>query len=214
MTSFDRKLEKQLKDREFEKQIKEAGNRLLNQPCSIDDLLTLLDKVENFLAYVEQEPSKSMRDALLPSVKALSTNKLLRHAEMDDVKVSVISCIIEITRITAPDAPYKDEQMKAIFQLIVAAFENMPHVSTRFYKRVVSIIDTIAKVKLCLVMLDLECDALVVEMFQSFLKIIRSNYPPVVLSAMETIMNLVIDESEDISLDLLSSLFASVRKEN
>ena len=27
-------------------------------------------------------------------------------------------------------------------------------------------------------------------------------------------MNLVIDESEDISLDLLNSLFASVRKEN
>ena len=78
----------------------------------------------------------------------------------------------------------------------------------------VSILDTIAKVKLCLVMLDLKCDALVVEMFQSFLKIIRSNYPPAVLSTMETIMNLVIDESEDISLDLLSSLFASVRKEN
>ena len=51
-------------------------------------------------------------------------------------------------------------------------------------------------------------------MFQSFLKIIRSDYPPVVLSNMETIMNLVIDESEDISLDLLSSIFASVKKEN
>ena len=59
-------------------------------------------------------------------------------------------------------------------------------------------------------MLDLECDALVVEMFQSFLKIIRSNHPPAVLSAIDTIMNLVIDESEDISLGLLSSLFASV----
>ena len=63
-------------------------------------------------------------------------------------------------------------------------------------------------------MLDLECDALVVEMFQSFLKIIRSNHPPVVLSAIETIMNLVIDESEDIFLDLFSSLFAIVKKEN
>ena len=63
-------------------------------------------------------------------------------------------------------------------------------------------------------MLDLECDALVVEMFQSFLKIISSNHPPVVFSAIETITNLVIDESEDIFLDLLSSLFASVRKEN
>ena len=140
MISCDRKHEKQLKDREFEKQIKEAVNRLLNPPSSIDDLLTLLDKVENLLAYVEQEPSKSMQDALLPSMKALITNKLLKHAEMD-VKVSVVSCIIEITRITAPDAPYKDEQMKEIFQFIVAAFENMPHVSTHSYKKVVSILD-------------------------------------------------------------------------
>ena len=167
---------------ELEKQLKEAGNRLLNPPSSIDDLLTLLDEVENLLAYVEQVPSKSMQDALFPSVKALINNKLLRHAKMD-VNVSVVSCIIEITRITTPDAPYKDGQMKEIFQLIVAACENMSHVSTRSYKKVTSILDTITKVKLCFVMLDLECDALVVEMFQSFLKMIRSNHPPAVLSA-------------------------------
>ncbi|KAK9997644.1 hypothetical protein SO802_022330 [Lithocarpus litseifolius] len=68
---------------ELEKQLKEAGNRLLNPPSSIDDLLTLLDEVENLLAYVEQVPSKSTRDALFPSLKALINNKLLRHAEMD-----------------------------------------------------------------------------------------------------------------------------------
>ena len=85
-----------------------------------------------------------MRDALLPSVKALIINKLLRHAKMD-MKVSVLSCIIEITRITAPNAPYKDEQMKEIFQLILAAFENMSHVSTRSYKKVTSILDTLRR---------------------------------------------------------------------
>ena len=42
---------------------------------------------------------------------------------------------------------------------------------------------------------------------------IRSNHPPAIISAMETIMSLVINESEDISLDL-SSLFAIVRKAN
>ena len=47
-------------DREFEKEIKEARNTLLNPPSSIDDILTLFDKVENLLVYVEQEPSKSM----------------------------------------------------------------------------------------------------------------------------------------------------------
>uniref|UniRef100_A0A2N9H9Z5 Uncharacterized protein n=1 Tax=Fagus sylvatica TaxID=28930 RepID=A0A2N9H9Z5_FAGSY len=66
----------------------------------------------------------------------------------------------------------------------------------------------------CLIMLDLECDALVVEMFQTFFKTISANHPHDVFSAMETIMTMVIDESDNISLDLLNSLFARVRKEN
>ena len=89
---------------ELEKWLKEAGNRLLSPPSSIDDLLTLVDEVENLLAYVEQVPSKLVRGALFPSIKALINNKLLRHSEMD-VKVSDVSCIIEITRITTLDAP-------------------------------------------------------------------------------------------------------------
>lgn len=54
-----------------------------------------------------------MQDALYPSMKALISNQLLRHSDMD-VKVSVASCMSELTRITAPDAPYNDEQMKVI----------------------------------------------------------------------------------------------------
>ena len=90
---------------------KEDGKSLLNPHSSIDDLLPLIDKVKNLLANVDQAPSKSMQDALLPSMKALVTIELLRHAEID-VKVLVASCITEITRIIAPDTPYDDEQMK------------------------------------------------------------------------------------------------------
>ena len=86
--------------------------------------------------------------------------------------------------------------------------------SSRYYTKAVFILDIIAKVKSCLVMLDLECDALVVEMLQTFLKIIRSNHSPIVFLAMETIMTMAIDESDDIFLDLLSPLLASVRQEN
>ena len=80
--------------------------------------------------------------------------------------------------------------------------------------KVVSILDTVAKVKSCLVMLDLEHDALIVKKFQNFLKIIRYNHSRVVFSAMETNMTMVIDESLEISLDLLSPLLASIRKED
>ncbi|XP_021298162.1 uncharacterized protein LOC110427082 isoform X2 [Herrania umbratica] len=206
MISFERKME-------LEGQLKEAGNNLLNPPSSIDELLFLLDKVENLLISVEQAPPRSMQKALLPLMKALISDDLLRHSDMD-VKVSVASCITEITRITAPDAPYSDDRMKEIFQLTVAAFENLSPVSSRCYTKAVSILDTVARVRLCLVMLDLDCDELIVEMFQQFLKKIRSNHPNTVFLAMESIMTLVLDESEDISWGLLSPLLASVRKEN
>ena len=92
---------------------KEDGKSLLNPHSSIDELLPLIDKVKNLLANVDQAPSKSMQDALLPSMKALVTIELLRHAEMDE-KVLVASCITEISRIIPPDTPYDDEQMKKI----------------------------------------------------------------------------------------------------
>ena len=194
-------------------QLKDAGNNLLNLPSSIDDLLTLLDKVENLLANVEQAQSRSIHNALLPLVKALITNELLRNSKMD-VKISVLSCNTEITRITAPDAPYGDEKIKEIFQLTIAGFQNLSYVSSRYYTKVVSILDTIAKIRSCLVMLDLKCDALVVEMFQTFFKTISANHPHDVFPSMETLMTMVIDESDNISLDLLHTLLVRVRKEN
>jgi hypothetical protein len=98
--------------------------------------------------------------------------------------------------------------------LTVAVVENLSHVSSHNYTKAISILDTVAKIRSCLMMLDLKCDALVVEMFQTFFKTISAYHPHDVFSAMEKIMTMVIDESDDIFLDLLSPLFASVRKEN
>jgi hypothetical protein len=165
------------------------------------------------LANVQQAPSKSMHNTLLPLMKALIAPELLRHAEMD-VKVSVLSCITKITRITAPDAPYDDEKMKEIFQLTVAVFENLSHVSSHNYTKAVSILDTVAKIRSCLMMLDLECETLILEMFQNFLKSIRDYHPENVFSSMETIMTLVLQESDDISLKLLTPILASVKRNN
>lgn len=58
-----------------------------------------------------------MQSALYPSLKALVTNQLFHHPDVD-VKVAVASCISEITRITAPDAPYEDDKMKVIDLLL------------------------------------------------------------------------------------------------
>uniref|UniRef100_A0A2N9G7Z4 TATA-binding protein interacting (TIP20) domain-containing protein n=1 Tax=Fagus sylvatica TaxID=28930 RepID=A0A2N9G7Z4_FAGSY len=197
----------------LEDQLKDAGNKLLNLPFSIDELLTLLDRVENLLANVQQAPSKSMRSALFPSVKALVADQLFRHANVD-VKVAVASCISEITRISAPDAPYADDQMKEVFKLIVSLLDNLSDKSSRSYRKMTSILETVAKVRSCVVMLDLECETLILEMFQNLLKSIRDYHPENVFSSMETIMTLVLQESDDISLELLTPILASVKRNN
>lgn len=62
---------------------------------------------------MEQSPPKSMQNVLNPLLKGLVTEVLLKHSDID-VKVGVASCISEITRITAPDAPYDDDKMKVM----------------------------------------------------------------------------------------------------
>ncbi|XP_055832833.1 sister chromatid cohesion protein PDS5 homolog C-like isoform X1 [Solanum dulcamara] len=200
-------------NKELEEQISDAGKKLIEPPSSLDELLRLLDQVESSLSKVEQSPAKSMHDALSPLMKSLVANDLLMHSDVD-VKVAVASCISEITRITAPDAPYDDDKMKDVFQLIVSSFENLNDQSSRSYNKRVMILETVAKVRSCVVMLDLECDRLITEMFQHFLKTIREDHPEIVFSSMATIMTLVLEESEEVSLELLTPLLASVKKDN
>ena len=194
MTSFDR---------DFEEQLKEDVKILLNSYSSIDNLPILIDKVKNLSANVDQAPSKSMQDALLPSMKALVANELF-------------SCILhywdyEDNNTGCPIWWWANEGNILADCCNIWKFVYLSHVPNCYYMKEVSNLDIVAKVWSCLVMLDLECDALIVEMFQIFFKIIRSIYSLAVFSAMETIMSL--EKYKEISLILLSPLLASVKKE-
>ncbi|KAJ0231752.1 Tudor/PWWP/MBT superfamily protein [Hirschfeldia incana] len=191
----------------------DAGNKLLTPHSSTDELLTLLDETECLLRQVEQDQPLSMQNALIPSKNALVSSDLLSHPD-SDVRVSVVSCLTEIVRITAPEAPYTDDQMKEIFRLTIEAFEKLADASSRGYQKAESVLDNVSKVKSCLVMLDLECHDLILLMFRIFLKIIRSHHPRVVFSSMEMIMITVLDETEEVSRDMLDTLLASVKKDN
>lgn len=93
------------------------------------------------------------------------------------------------------------------------AFGELANMTGHRYYKAVHILDSIAKVKSCLLMLDLECDTLVLDMLEQFLLKIRTNHPPTVLSAMETIMTLIIEESDEIAPELLSLLISHVKIE-
>lgn len=53
------------------------------------------------------------------------------------------------------------------------SFEKLTDVYDRKYGKAINIFEKISKIKMFLIMLDLECDDVVMEMFQHFLRIIR-----------------------------------------
>uniref|UniRef100_A0A7N1A4M3 Uncharacterized protein n=1 Tax=Kalanchoe fedtschenkoi TaxID=63787 RepID=A0A7N1A4M3_KALFE len=198
---------------DIKRELFEAGNRLLKPPDSVDELLALLDRVEHCLTFVEQQPPVEMQDALCPAFKSLITKELIQHPDTD-VRVGVTACLTEISRITAPDVPYNDELMKEVFRLTISAFEGLEDNSSKSFGKRASILEMVARVRSCAVLLDLECDGLIVDMFQNFYKCIRGFHTANVFASMESIMTLVIEESEEISNDLLFTLLSVLKKEN
>ncbi|AQK72565.1 hypothetical protein ZEAMMB73_Zm00001d017197 [Zea mays] len=198
--------------RQLEDRLREVGERLQAPPDDAEDLLNLLIEVEECLLKVEQSPPESTSNALQLATAALVKKELLAHAD-SNIRLAVASCISEITRITAPDAPYDDDAMKDVFSLIVEAFKHLDDIESPFFGRRTSILDTVAKVRSCVVMLDLECDDLINDMFHHFLRTVNSGHSEAVICCMETIMRLVIEESEDVQPQIASCLLQNVRKE-
>ncbi|KAK4436682.1 hypothetical protein Salat_0002100 [Sesamum alatum] len=197
----------------LENDLVDAGDRLIALPSSTDELLILLGEVEILFAKVWQKPPRSLCRALLPAMKALITDEILHHGDVN-IQVAVASCFNELTRITAPDPPYDDDEMKVFFRLFMIAFKHLPCESGRNYSRAQKILETTARVRSSLMLLDIDSDGLIVEMFQLFLNNIRSNHPFLVFKYMEMIMTLVIEESDEISFELLRPLLASVKMDN
>ncbi|WMV35177.1 hypothetical protein MTR67_028562 [Solanum verrucosum] len=190
------------------------GMSLMNPPSSIDELFKLLQKVESLLKMVSQDPFDSTTSAIQPLMKALVRNELLGHTS-EDVKVSVISCITEISRIYAPKYPYNDHrQMEEILRQTVMALKKLADVTSRSYRKVVRVLEIFAKVRLTAVVLDHENETLIFEIFKKFLEVIRPYHPHNIFTWMKEIMTRLIEGSGELSAELLRLLLDSLKIDN
>ncbi|MED6131710.1 Sister chromatid cohesion protein PDS5 A [Stylosanthes scabra] len=193
-------------------QLKELGSKLESLPSHDDSLLTLLEQAAGCLTELDQSPSASKLELMKPFFNAIVKPELLKH-EDKNAKLLVATCLCEITRITAPEAPYSDDVLKDIFQLIVSTFSGLSDTDSPSFGRRVAMLETLAKYRSCVVMLDLECDDLVNEMFRTFFAVARDDHPESVLSSMQMIMVVLLEESEDIHEDLLSIILSTLGRE-
>ncbi|KAL0328713.1 UNVERIFIED_CONTAM: DNA mismatch repair protein MSH6 [Sesamum calycinum] len=191
----------------LQQQLKELGSKLESPPASKDALIKLLKQGAACLSELDQSPPKPIVESMQPLLNAVVKPELLKHQDRE-VKLLVASCICEITRITAPEAPYDDDVLKDTFQLIVSTFSGLSDINGPTFGRRVVILETLARYRSCVVMLDLECDDLIDEMFNIFFAVARDEHPGNVLTSMETIMEVLLEESEDVPENLLLILLS------
>ncbi|XP_068641410.1 sister chromatid cohesion protein PDS5 homolog A-like isoform X2 [Aristolochia californica] len=191
----------------LQQQLREVGSKLENPPASKDALIKLLKQAATCLSELDQSPPPGIVDSMQPCLNAIAKAELLKHQDRD-VKVLVATCICEITRITAPEAPYSDDILRDIFHLIVGIFKGLGDVHAPSFGRRVVILETLARYRSCVVMLDLECDDLVNALFSTFFAVASDDHPENVLTSMQTIMVLLLDESEDVPDKLLLNILS------
>lgn len=153
-----------------EERIAELGKSLANTSLKKDTLLKLLKQAASSLSEVNQSPT--LRSVLGPINDVLVQGTFLRHKDKD-VRLLVSACFSEMMRILAPDPPYSDDVLKDIFKLFVSTFEELDETEGPYFSRRVSILETIAKMRCCVLMLDIDCEDLVLEMFQVFFAVVR-----------------------------------------
>ncbi|XP_012852705.1 PREDICTED: uncharacterized protein LOC105972312 isoform X2 [Erythranthe guttata] len=201
--------------REIEDELLVSGMNLrsLCSSSSIDELIAHLVRVERVLTRVWQEPPTFITNALLPAKTALVKDELVNHPH-ENIQFIVASCLNQVTRITAPVQPYPDNQMKDVFRLFIVALRQLPCGTGDNFSRAVQILGAMAKMKTVLIMMDLDIDQLIVDMFQFFFDSIRPSHPVTIFKNMLAIMTLVIEESGEVSFELLKPLLVSVRMDN
>ncbi|KAH9619534.1 hypothetical protein KSS87_018648 [Heliosperma pusillum] len=189
------------------------GNRLAYTPSTIPQLLTLLDDLELVFSKMKQAPRPTLREAVLIPTRVLMEEDLFKHSDTD-VRITVASCLNEVTRVCAPTPPFEDSKMREIFELIISSFEYLSCEPGRCYSKAVLILQSVARLRSCVMLLDLDCDSLVVKMFELFQRNASPKHPQAVTASMVKIMSVIIQETDSLAPGVLKVLLDSIKMEN
>ncbi|CAN0892422.1 Sister chromatid cohesion protein PDS5 homolog B [Linum grandiflorum] len=165
------------------KRVSEVGAELsrLTRPGK-DSLVKFLRDAADALPRIEHpsslensakaEAQKKQAAALKPLKESIVKRGIHRHTDRD-VKLLVSVCVAELFRIQAPETPFADKYLRDVFKLVLGTFSELGDVDSPYFGKRASVLETIARCGCCVIMLDIGCEDLVLEMFNIFFSVAR-----------------------------------------
>lgn len=115
------------------------------------ELINYLTELHNHLSTLEQDVQKAPR-GLANTITYLISSKVLENSDRE-IRVLAGCCIVDVLRIYAPEAPYKDSDMIRVYDLFIAQIRGLQTISpiSDLGKNIFYIVNSLATVKSCVV---------------------------------------------------------------
>ncbi|CAA2988300.1 sister chromatid cohesion PDS5 homolog A isoform X2 [Olea europaea subsp. europaea] len=156
-----------------------------------DTLVKLLKEATS--AFPELKQSESLKPTIKPLSDSLVRHGLLLHKDKD-IRLLVGICFCEIIRILAPNPDFSDAVFRDIFRLLVSTFGELENTKSPYFSRWAKLLDTVAQLQFCVIMLDIGCEDLVIKMFKRFFSVVRDDHPRSLITSMSSIITRILEE--------------------
>ncbi|XP_059299133.1 sister chromatid cohesion protein PDS5 homolog B isoform X2 [Lycium ferocissimum] len=174
-----------------------------------DTLVNLLKQATRAFEGLKQ--SETLKPVIKPLSSSLVKHSLLVHKDKD-IRLLVGICFCEIVRVLAPNPGFTDAVSRDIFKLLVNIFSELEDTKNPYFSMRVQLLETVAKLRFCLLMLDIGCEDLVKKMFKNFFAVLREHHPPSMVSAIVSIMSQILEEKMQEKEKSSSEMLASEKK--
>uniref|UniRef100_A0A5B7BL44 Uncharacterized protein n=1 Tax=Davidia involucrata TaxID=16924 RepID=A0A5B7BL44_DAVIN len=173
--------------------ISDIGKQLAAQKtCPKKDFLVKLLR-QATSAFPALDQLASLESAIKPLSDSLVKHGLLQHKDKD-IRLLVAICCCEIIRVLAPNPDFSDAVFRDIFKLFLSMFVELADTTSPYFSRRVKVLETVAKLKFCVLMLDTGCEDIVLQMFKTFFSVVSEHHPQGLITAMLSIMALILKE--------------------
>ena len=158
------------------------------------------------LADIEQTDDHGF---LQSCAEALGSNKLLRHRD-SDVKLLTACCLSDVLRVYAPETPFSRETLKVVFETFVSQLRGVAEPSGPSFPRYFYLLERLAIVKSFVLMIDLRCDDLVRQLFETAFEAINPEHSIRVENHLLDILITTLEELDTVPQPLIDAILENL----
>ncbi|ORY83920.1 hypothetical protein BCR37DRAFT_378936 [Protomyces lactucae-debilis] len=178
---------------------------------NVGELLKKVKTLATQLAELNQD--QISLDTLRPLAAQFATGELLQHKNKG-VTAYAACCVADILRLSAPDAPFSQTQLKPVFECFIKQLKGLHDPEGPYYPQYYYLLESLATVESIVLVCDLpeKSEALVADFFEALFATIREDQRKNTEAHMISIMSQLVNEAPIVPESVITLLLDQFRQ--